>query len=158
MPARSTKSAPVSQKDLASFFDVDVRTIRRWTTDGIPRTRNGRYALKACVAWVREKDQREARERARPEDYDDARKRKMAAEAELIEYDLMERRGELMTVEQFDELVSTTYGRVRAALLALPARMAPDVVGLATVRDARSTVKRFVGEVMETIADEGAEA
>ena len=119
----------------------------------MPRLKSGKYNEKVCVRWVRDKDRTEAKRSVKPAKYDEAKARKMAAEAEISEYSLMERRGELLTVTQFEEAVADGYGMIRARLMTMSARLAPELVGVKTQRAARTIVKRVVGEIMTEISE-----
>lgn len=57
--------------------------------------------------------------------FEEARNRKMAAEAQLLELDLMVKRGELMPVGEVSTDLDRTFGAVRSKLLAIPSKLAP---------------------------------
>ncbi len=148
---RTSRAGQVTQAALAKLFGIDVRTIRRWTTDGMPHEgKSGRailYDVAVCIAWRREEDRKEAEDLRHPKTLEEARTRKVAAEAELAELDLMERRGELGTVEEMDEVITTGFGRMRALGMGIPSRHARDFVGLKTVTAARNALRGLIAEL-----------
>lgn len=95
--------------------------------------------------WYRTELQRN---REKPATFDDARTRKMTAEAELAEIELAKARAEVLTIADMEALVAKDYTNVRAGLQSMPGRLAPDVVGLKTVAEAVRVIDRVVREVM----------
>jgi hypothetical protein len=59
----------------------------------------------------------------------DAKERRAEADAELIELELAERRGELMTLAEGERILDAAFGRVRAKLLAFPHAAAMRITG-----------------------------
>ncbi len=148
----TSRTGQVMQTTLAKLFSVDVRTIQRWTKAGMPRagaSRSSKYDLAKCIAWRREQDRKEAEDLRHPKTFEEARARKMAAEAELAELDVMERRGELGTVEEMDEVITTGFGRMRAYGLGVPSRHARDFVGFKTVTAARNALRDLIVELFD---------
>lgn len=155
---RSTagKRTLLTQTELARVFGVTTKTVQRWVERGLPREGIGRkatYPLEACIVWVREKDREEAIDAARPRTLEEARIRKATADAELAEYELGLRRKELMTLAQYRAAVSGAFSRVRAQLVTLENRLAPDVIGLQKLLDARSIVREHVKRIMQDLYD-----
>ncbi len=75
--------------------------------------------------------------------------RKIAAEAEMVELDLMIKRRELGSIEEFDDVVTAGLGRMRAYGLGIPSRHARDFVGLKTVTAARNGLKQIIIDLFE---------
>jgi hypothetical protein len=107
-----------------------------------------RYPWPEIFHWLTEQLERRARDAAKPPKFGEAKSREMAAKAELAELDVAVRRDELMTVAQYDERIAAAFGRVRAQLLTLPTKMAPEMVGLARAQDALPKVQVFVDDIM----------
>ena len=55
-------------------------------------------------------------------------------------------------MEAFDRVLGERLDRVRARLLALPGRLAPDVVGLRSMQDAVPAIERVVREIMDELS------
>ncbi len=150
------KRTLLTQTELARVFGVTTKTVQRWVERGLPREGEGRkatYPLEPCIAWVREKDREEAIDAARPRTLEEARIRKATADAELAEYELGLRRKELMTVAQYNAAVSGAFSRVKAQLVTLENRLAPDVIGIQKLLDARSIVREHVQRIMQVLYD-----
>lgn len=135
----------------AALGDMPERTFARWCAKGMPCKGDGaraRFPWPEIYRWIIEQVERRAREAAKPVDYNEAKAREMAARAELAELEVATKRGELMTVAQYDEVVGAAFARVRAQLTNLPTKAAPELVGLAAAPEALAKVQGFVDEVM----------
>jgi len=151
---RTVKVTLLSQTELARVFGVTTQTIRNWVVGGLPRDgeqRGAKYPLEPCISWVRTKDREEAAAAARPQSYEEARTRKAIADAEMSEYDLLERRKELMTVEQYHDALQSAYSRVSAQVRTLEMRLSPEIIGLKTLRQARKKIAAVVTEVLDVL-------
>jgi phage terminase Nu1 subunit (DNA packaging protein) len=136
--------------------DMPERSFARWVAKGLPRKGDGgqeRYPWPEIHRWMLEHARQEGRESVRPADYEDAKARKAMAEAELAELDLAQQRHELMTVEVAEKTLGEAFQRIRGQLLALPRRLAPDVVGVQTLPEANARLTKAIAEVLEELAD-----
>lgn len=100
----------VTQTTLAFLFGVDRSTIATWTRAGCPVAdtdphRPKEYNLAEVLPWIRARDRAAADEassaRSSPE-LDEARLRKLRAEAALIELDLSKRKAELIPASDIE--------------------------------------------------------
>ncbi len=114
------------------------------------------FAWPAFPRWREQTMRDEAVARARPEDYEAAKARKMAADAELAELELARRRGELCAVADFEAALETAFSRVRTRLLNLPAKSSPHLVGLRSITEAQGALEPFVEEVVAELRGEEA--
>ncbi|HEV7434345.1 MAG TPA: terminase small subunit [Pseudorhizobium sp.] len=153
-----TTGTEVSQTDLADIFGVTDTTIRAWERDGMPVIAKGSrglpdaYDTAACIEW------RLAQVLARvpaeqPGDVvseDEARRRKIYAEAQLAELKLDVERGELVEISAVGEEVDAVFSQVRARLLAIPGALA-----LALTNEPDPTVirDRVFGEVAAALTE-----
>lgn len=80
-----------------------------------------------------------------------ARDRREMAQAELAELDLAARRGETMTVTQFDAVMSAAFSRVRSRLLNLPGKLAGEGE-LKPREELLALAERLVHEALEELA------
>lgn len=120
--------------------------------EGAPIVMKGtrRYCLwPAFPVWHRHQLQRE---REKPEDFDAAKTRKMAAEAELAEYELEQARGTFVAVSELDARVGPMLDTVRTKLLALPGRLAPRVVACRELPAARALLEEELAVVLRELS------
>lgn len=158
----------MKKKELADILGVTPRQVDNLVVDGLPRTKAGRewrYGPEAVAWYFRRK--LEAVEAQRPPSLDEARARKENALAEIAEYQLAETRGRM--VDQATRLreLARILDRVRAVLLNVPGRDAPDLIGLRSYGEARAALERVIDRVLQALTqaadeieggDDGADA
>ncbi len=146
------KARTVSQTDLKALVGrQDDETFRLWRQEGCPhQIVNGRprYVVAGVVAWL----EKRAEVRSRPEDFEEARKRKMGAEAELAELELAQKRGQLIPLEQHGQRLARILERIRARLIALPGTLASRLVAIETAAEAQAVVYAGVAEALEELS------
>lgn len=135
----------VSQKELARYFRVAPRTIRRWQNyEGLPRRADGTYMVADVLEWY--VDRQTAREGI--PDLETARARKTAAQARIAELEAAEREGRLMPIEMHGDRLAEVCGRIRERLLALPDRWALQLTDLEDPGEIRDVLVDAVGEAL----------
>lgn len=82
---------------------------------------------------------------------EDARNRKLVAEAELAEIEIGKARGELIEITQVARMVSDEYSAVRAKLLSLPDKLAPLVAMETTEAPCRAAIARGITEALDEL-------
>lgn len=85
--------------------------------------------------------------------YDEARARKIAAEAELAEIELSKERGDVLHIDEITNINNEIYGNFRAKLLAIPARTAPDVFASANVKEAKGLLRQAINDALEELSN-----
>jgi hypothetical protein len=105
----------------------------------------------AFPVWYRA----ELQKNSAPADLDEARRRKLAAEAELAELQLERERGALLTVADFRRELGDALDLVRSRVTAMTARLAPQVVGLSSVAEAQAAIDPLVREILRELSEAG---
>lgn len=118
----------VGQEQIADFFGVAPKTIVEWQEQGMPIAVRGRpgvpseYDSSSCVAWLVQREVKKV-QGEKPQD------RLARLQADRIEIELMEKRGQLLPADQIEP-------KLRAALIAAremwrnePARLAREIPG-----------------------------
>ena len=119
-------------KTICQILDLTERRVRQLVTDGIlpKNSERGRYELiptvKGYIHWLRDRSlYGEAKAKSgNVVSLDEARRRKLIAEAELAELELQKERGEVVSIEETEKSWTEVLGAVRAKILALPTTMA----------------------------------
>lgn len=91
-------------------------------------------------------------------DFDDAKARKMAAEAELAEIELAKARGEMVSVTEAAKLVAEEYAAVRSKLLSLPSKLGPMLAIEDTETACRALLSRGINEALNELVSRGDES
>lgn len=148
----------VSQTELAALWGVTTRTVRNWETKGLkPREIDGRKRLFAIPDTVRFASQPLSEAHTAHEDldlnYESARHKK--AQADLAELELTKARGDVVQIELVRQVVADDYKRVRARLLAIPAKLAAPIASMENIIDIEETIDGAVNAALaELSADE----
>tara|TARA_R110001606_G_scaffold183755_1_gene330552 strand:+ start:30 stop:572 length:543 start_codon:yes stop_codon:yes gene_type:complete len=90
--------------------------------------------------------------------YEEARARKLAAEAELAEIELRKERLEVLEIATIDQINSEIFGNFRAKLLALPAKASPDVFAAKDVQEAKNILTKYIKDTLQELSDTMVEA
>ncbi len=140
------------QVDLATLLKLTPRQINNLVKEGLPSSLDAKqkrsYDGPECVAWYLD------RRRGGDDDLGDvdaAKVRMDTLRADLLEVELAEKLGKLMTVGQFQVALNDANSRVATKLKALENRLAPAVVGTTTIQDGLGRVKPLIMETMDEL-------
>ena len=131
----STLKTTYPAKTISEILDLTERRVRQLVTDGIlpKNSERGRYELiptvRAYIHWLRDRSlYGEAKaQKANVISLDEARRRKLTAEAELAELDLSKEQGKVVAIEETEHSWTEVLGAVRSKILSLPTTMAAQV-------------------------------
>ena len=115
----------VSTKDLAEAFEVAERTVRHWSTAGLPKVGHNQYDLKSALKWwldnIENSSDTPDIQTAKAEYWQaKARREKVAA-------DLAEKK--VAPVDDYKKAWSWPISELRSGLLQLPLRLSQLVAG-----------------------------
>lgn len=132
---------------LARVFGVDVRSLKNFVDEGMPKAARGRYALTACVPWYLERERQAARAGKGLNDLDLARQRKTVAEARMAELQLAEKEGAVIPTAvhaaRLRERLEQVAGNVKAIN-----RYQPDIKAAITDVAADALCDRMSDEIL----------
>lgn len=141
------RSIGVSPKEAAAFLKLSERTFYRLVENGtLPKSENGKYKLGEIVDayWSSKFD---------PEGLNIARTRLVTAQAELAESELAIERGELYRGSAIIEMWEKQVNNVRSKLLAIPVKIAPEIIGL-NLNEAVEKLKFSIYEALNELSGE----
>jgi phage terminase Nu1 subunit (DNA packaging protein) len=137
----------VTRDYLAKLFGVDVRSVKNFVDEGMPKAGRGKYSLQACVPWYITREREAARQNKGLNDLDLARQRKTVAEARLAEIELATAEGEAIPLEmhvaRMRERLETVAGAVKAI-----SRYQPDIKAAVTDEAADALCDRMGDEIL----------
>lgn len=113
---------------------VSLPTVDRWVRDGCPVAQRGskgvewKFILADVIAWWGDR-QRQAAAGDAISDIDEARRRKVAAEAALAELELAKGKGEVALISEFERATAKRMAAIRANLMNVPARAVLQLLG-----------------------------
>lgn len=151
----------VSKADLARLAGVSLPTISQWVAKGCPYVKKGakgqpwQFDASHVWAWREEQVALQTVGDTSQLDIEEARRRKLAAEAALAELDVAKKKGELVEVEVVAETVGDDYANVRAKLLSLPTKAAPQLCAIDDAAEVQSFLEKLVFEALEELTADG---
>ena len=148
----------VTRNQLAKILDVTPEHISRLTKEGLPRTGHGRgtkYPLREAIEWwTQQKVEIALKRNQTPTNVteEEAKVRKLLADAKLRELELYRIEGSMVLIEDSEREIATQLERVRSKLLAIPAVLGPQIIGLKNIPDAVELLQEFVHRMMEDLS------
>jgi terminase small subunit / prophage DNA-packing protein len=142
--------------EIAGLLNVSRGTVDRWLKQGCPfieradrnRGREWQLSLPDVVEWRERRAVEQAIGDTSKLDIDEARRRKVAAEAALAELELAKQRGQVVSVEVAMQVVGDQLSVCRSRLLSMPNKIGPLV---APVTDVNECVERMRLAVVEAL-------
>lgn len=110
------------------------------------------YEQPSCAANLFRREREKATKE--PADLEQARARKVAAEAQIAELELAKLRGQLLTVGDYGAALERSFDLIRARLVALPGRLAPLVTGVTTLPAAVAAIEPVVSELLQELSSD----
>lgn len=142
----------INKNEVSLLLNVSEQTIMNWIQrKGLPyKTAGGKgipwvFSEEDVLVWYSNLNQKES---ASQESFDEARTRKMVAEATLAEINVEKEKGRLVEVDAVADIVADEYANVRANLLNLPQKMAPTLMGIQTLEEIQQLLEDGVNEVL----------
>ncbi len=152
---------PVSQQEMASICGVTAQTVLAWERKGCPVHEKGArgkatlYQTAPVIAWLRAQSVSEAIGTTGPAedlDYNQARKRKMIAEAQLAELEVAKKAGDLISLSLAIGVVQNLLTNLKVKLLAIGPRVAPRLEALKTIAERRAAIDEAIREALRVIS------
>lgn len=146
--SNTVKTFAKNQVELADAIGVDRKTIQRWRKDPTfpkPRSDN-RYSIKEVVEWKEENGSTAGNLVTK----ESAQVRSIMLQNEKLEIQVGILRGEYTPNVDIDQQVSEMVQQAKRELLALPASLAPQVIGQ-TVAEAEKIIKQSIVEALKSL-------
>lgn len=146
----------VSAEVLAKFFDCTPRRVWQFAKEGMPKNKRGEFPLIACVVWLVRKMKGK---NSKIVSIDEARQRKMNAEASLAELTLADAQNNTISISDHGEVIGGLGDTVRRRLLVLPSKLAPALAleskqGLCK-QIIEDEIRSTLAEIARVISDDG---
>ena len=148
----------VTMSELAEVSGRSKTAIQGWLRRGCPVLEIGgggkhyKFDLGEVIPWLEARARETALGNLSTLNIEDGRRRKVVAEAGIAEFDLAQRLGELVTIEDTAKIVADDYARVRARLLSLPSKIAPMIATLETPEECKDVVEGAICEALAELA------
>jgi phage terminase Nu1 subunit (DNA packaging protein) len=153
-PAEGTQR--VTAAELARLYGVSDQAVSGWKSAGAPFGPDRRISLAEFRRWEHHAIKSQAEAKAAPTTEDEARARKLSAEAELAEVKLARERGQVVAVEDAAGAYERRVTRLRQAVAAIPGTYAQQIVGLETTGDAMRVLRDVTASLLAALQPEAA--
>lgn len=147
--------------DLTRELNLKDRRIYQLAKEGLPKIAPGRYDVGECFRWYVRFLQRKIVERAFPEDADGdgsaksagvTRNKLLSIESELKQIELAEKREQLVSIEKVTKDLQAIVVEIRTRILALPPRLAAEVLGETDLAVSQVKIKRSLEGALHALA------
>lgn len=145
--------------ELAGLLGVNRSTVTTWLGQGCPfveradraQGKEWKLSLPDVVGWLRKRDVDQAIGDTSKLDIDEARRRKIAAEAALAELELAKQRGEVVAISVVEDVVGEQLSACRARLIAWPTKCGPLVAPITDVTECTAILDRIMREAADEL-------
>lgn len=153
----------VNRAQAAEILGVSLPTLDKFVrTPGFPTQGIGGKGVAweldagAIVKWLvsRERAKILNSEKAPPTDLEEAKLRKLAAEAELAELEIAKKRGEVAPVAEIERLAAKAFATVRAGMRNIPNRAVSRIIGETDERTLKSVLLEEIDQALTILATE----
>lgn len=146
----------INQVELSEIIGITVQQIIKLEKDGV-FNRNGEkfYTLPNAVSeYITYKVKSELRKKQGGDDVDinEANRRKAIAQATLLEMEVAEKEGKLISIEEIrkeNEYILTSF---RNKTLGVPSRISPALLGLETIAEIKSILDDAMYELLTELS------
>ena len=151
----------LSKVELATWWGVNPTSVNKWVRNGCPYVTKGSknrpwvFNTADVAAWREEQMFLRAVGDTSQLDIDESKRRKLAAEAAMVELDLAKRRGEVIEIDEIVDVIGDDYANLRAKLLSLPTKLAPLVAVVEDMAECKGLIERGIHEALEELTADG---
>lgn len=146
----------INQKELSSIIGITVQQIIKLEKEGV-FNRNGEkfYTLPHAVnEYIAYKIKSELRKvKGDSEDINEAKRRKEIAQATLLELEVREKQGDLISIDEIrkeNEYVLTAF---KNKSLAIPSKIAPALIGIESIAEIQAILERAMYDLLRELAN-----
>lgn len=112
------------------------------------------YETSEVIAWINRRNLDNLIGNDDLIDLEEAKRRKMAAEAALAEVELEKMRGTLVEMETIEKTWTELVANCRAKLLSIPAKTSPEVFAAENLTEVKAVLKGAILEALNELADQ----
>jgi phage terminase Nu1 subunit (DNA packaging protein) len=146
----------VNVHQLAKLFDRRPRRIQQLVKEGMPQLSRGKYDQGKCFEWyVRYLHNKIEKKGDEFSGLNEQRLRGMRASAETRELELALKKGELAKLTDVRAMLSDVVLMTKARLLAIPPRLAIDILGESSRVMIQAKIERAIKDALNQLADDG---
>lgn len=159
---KPTKGLRLNSAEMAKCIGVSLPTLRAWADQEMPVVSRSdakgvpwQFNSADVDEWVRKRRIAAAlkeAQRAADITHDEGKRRKVVAEAELLELELRQKRGNVVRASIVAEAVGGQLTEVRQRLLMIPDALAPLLAASSTIDDCRTLIDAAVRQSLDELS------
>ena len=141
----------LNRSETAQKLNVALSTLDDWRRKGCPHTKTGKqvfFNLDDLNAWLNNKSGSEL-------DYTQERAKLTRLQAEKVTLELEQQRGNLLPLKMVIESWQGLVANARARLLALPPKVAGQVLGMESYVEVEHVIRDIIYEALDELAGDG---
>ena len=154
------KGRCLNRAELADFFGVAKTTVDDWIRRGCPALEKSkgkgsswRFSSAQVSSWLLDEARESGIRDTAAIDFDEAKRRKTAADAALAELSLKERRGELVDAEEIRQVGQEAFLLVRQGLESIPQQLAPRFAVMTDPKRIEKLLRDAISERLHALSD-----
>ena len=144
-----TENPTFKTNTIAKVLHVSRRRVRQLVGEGMPRVAKGKYDLSACVQWYTKYKTSLA---AQSSKIDQARLRKLNAEAKMIEIRVTAMEEKLIPAAVVKDTWDKITETIRARLLKIPAEVAAELESIKDKAEAQEIIKQNIYAALDDLS------
>ena len=137
---------------------ITAAMVSKLVADGMPQIARGKYDGVRCMYWYLGRLRRSVKRRGTENEdgsdssISDERKRLLRAQADIAEIELAKANGDLLSIADWEAAASDLVAGAKARLMAIPARLAPRVVGEQNQVVVQLAIEKAIHEALEELS------
>jgi hypothetical protein len=150
-------------EDVARELHIGERYVYQLAKQGFPRVKPGLYDIPKCFRWYVRYLQKKLVERAHPDDENgkgsiagtaagEMRHKLLSIETEMRSIELAEKREQLISIDRVQRDLEAIVVEVRTRILALPPRLAAEVLGETDLAVSQVKIERSLKGALECLS------
>jgi len=154
----SVKGLSLNRADLGKFFGVALTTVDAWVREGCPYVKRAKgkgqqweFDSAAVAEWLQDRAVTNKVGDIANIDIDEAKKRKMAAEASIAEINLRKLQGELVEFTEIEKAGIDSYSACRARLLNISPKVADRLTLISDAIEIKAILDREIYQALEEL-------
>ena len=141
----------LNRSDTAQKLNVSLTTLDDWRRKGCPHAKNGKqvsFNMDALKVWLDNRSKGDL-------DYTQERAKLTRLQAEKVTLELEQQRGNLLPLEMVIEGWQGQIANARAKLLALPPKVASQVLGMESYLEVEQAITELIHEALDELSTDG---
>lgn len=150
----------MTKVEVAEHYGVDPRTVNNWIAAGLPiKVKSGKggsghiFDSREVSKWKEARAIDLAVGNTDLMSTDEARRKKLSAEAALMELELAKKQGLVIDLEEVERELSNKFASLRAAVRRIPDRTVMSIVGLKDETAIKQILLEEIDQVLNMLAD-----